>query len=556
MQVIPLSFPRRVLFDELVPDSSSPVLSLAGARGGFVVGVVAVRIERTVPGGGELVATVDGLSALGAAAIRFAAPVPVRYPTPDAVLVDGTVEQTARERDFPSCLPDPLLPLSFGSPLAPNATYSLWITGVINRDCAAGNLTGTLNVQYGKERHTIPIALRVWDFELPDEPTLSSVNWLYANQLARHHGIRHLSDAWWSAIEDVARNMGEHKHDGVYTPALTPPASPGQLEQTQLVRISKDVEGRYRFDFRQLDRWVDLFRRYGVTKLHMSHMASPWGGLQSNGIWIDGEYFPPEPVECSRYQDLVRQWLPSLQSWVDNRKLGGKVYQYVSDEPSMQSIEHYSRLLEWMRTLAPRLIWADTIADLPFARLLDVPIPRVDLLVRAKMEIGDGPLWTYYCCRPGGEFTNRFIDTPLAVLRAGYWQCFTHRVTGLLHWGYNYWNDPFSGARWDPFSQTHTGTCPAGDGFVVYPRTDGHYLPEDPLIHDSVRHEIMHLGIEDHAMFTLLSARAGQSPLLASLLEKLCGQMAGSMRIYERDGGALEQFRREVGEALGAPARL
>ncbi|MDR3707120.1 MAG: DUF4091 domain-containing protein [Capsulimonadaceae bacterium] len=554
MQVFPLFNPRRVLFDEVSPADTVPYLSLAGGRGEMVTGVVAIRLESAARGALGILADISGMSAFDSVRISFAAPVPVRYPTPDAVGADGTVDPTQRELDYPCCLPDPLLPLAFAEHLSANATYSLWVNARISRDCRAGDYSGSLNIQVGKSRHTITIALRVWDFDLPQEPTLSSVNWLYANQLARHHGLRHLSEAWWSAVEDVARNMGEHLHDGVYTPALTPPASPGQLEQTQLVRISADADGRFRFDFRQLDRWVDLFRRHGVTKLHLSHMASPWGALQSNGIWIDGEYYPPEPVDSHRYQDLVRQWLPALQSWVDNRKLGGRIYQYVSDEPTMSSFDHYSRLLEWMRTLAPRLIWADTISDLPFARLLDVPIPRIDVLVRAKMEVGNGPLWTFYSYQPVGAFTNRFIDTPLPVLRMGYWQCFTHHITGLLHWGYNYWHDPYSGARSDPFSQTHTGNFPAGDGFIVYPRTEGQYLPDDPLIHDSVRHEMMRIGLQDHALLTLLASQAGTSPAVDLLLERLSGQLAGSLRLYERDGAELERFRRQVGDTLGGVA--
>jgi hypothetical protein len=550
MRIFPLPYPRRVLFTEDPPHDTVAELTLAGARGETVTGVAAFRLEASLPRTEGVLANLSDFTGLADVRLQIAMPVPVRFPTQDAARTDGAYERTERECDFPCCLPDPLMPAQLTEDLAPHATYSLWITARITRDAPAGRYEGKLSIRVGRQKVVAQVALRVWDFELPEEPTLSSVNWLYTNQIAKLLDLKPLSEPWWSAIEEVARNMGEHRHDSVYTPALTPPAAPLTHEQAQLVRISHDPDNRYRFDFRHLDRWVDIFRRHGVAKIHLSHIAAPWGVMQSNGIWIDGEYHPPEPIVGTRFHELLRQWLPSVQSWADNRKLTGRVYQFLSEEPPLQNFDNYSTLLEWLRTLAPRLVWTETIAEREYASLLDVAIPRIDIYDQVRRELPDGPMWTFYAHHPVGQYSNRFIDTPLSVLRLGYWQCFSRKVTGLAHWGYNHWNDPYSGGKCDPFAQTHIGSYPAGDGFVVYPRVGAQYIPDDPAVRDSVRHETMRQGMQDHALFTLLAEEAPTSHEARALLDRLTEELAVTFNAPHPSGSAMERFRREVGEFL------
>ncbi len=552
MQIFPLPYPRRVLFTENPPADTVPALSLAGARGETLTGVVAFRLETSVQRTEGVLAELTGFADISDVRLQIAMPVPVRFPTQDMPRCDGSFAPTDRECDFPCCLPDPLMPAQLTEDLSPKATYSLWLSAKVNRDATAGDFDGSLSIKVGNRRLTCAVTLRIWDFELPAEPTLSSVNWLYTNQLAKQHDLKPLGEPWWAAIEEVARNMGEHHHDSIYTPALTPPNAPLTHEHAQLVRISHDPDDRYRFDFRQLDRWVDIFRRHGVTKIHLSHIASPWGVMQSNGIWIDGEYYPPEPIEGSRFHELLRQWLPAVQSWADNRKLTGRVYQFLSEEPSMQNFDSYSTLLEWLRTLAPRLVWTETITEREYATLLDVAVPRIDIFDRVRRDLPDGPMWTYYANQPVGPYSNRFIDTPLPVLRLGYWQCFARHVTGLMHWGYNYWNDPYSGGKPDPFAQTHIGSYPAGDGFVVYPRMGAQYISDEPAVRDSVRHETMRQGLQDHALFTLLAEEAPSSHAARVLLDRLTVELAETFQSPHPDGAVLERFRREVGDLLSA----
>jgi hypothetical protein len=41
------------------------------------------------------------------------------------------------------------------------------------------------------------------------------------------------------------------------------------------------------------------------------------------------------------------------------------------------------------------------------------------------------------------------------------WACFTHGITGFLHWGFNYWDISLYGL--------HPDARFKGDGFIVYP---------------------------------------------------------------------------------------
>ena len=56
---------------------------------------------------------------------------------------------------------------------------------------------------------------------------------------------------------------------------------------------------------------------------------------------------------------------------------------------------------------------------------------------------------------------NKFLDWPVIHSRLIHWACFTHGITGFLHWGFSYWGHALYGI--------HPDARYKGDGFIVYP---------------------------------------------------------------------------------------
>ena len=63
---------------------------------------------------------------------------------------------------------------------------------------------------------------------------------------------------------------------------------------------------------------------------------------------------------------------------------------------------------------------------------------------------------------------NKFIDLPPLYSRLMKWACFTHGITGFLHWGFNHWGRGLYGM--DPDARFK------GDGFIVYPDAERNSL--------------------------------------------------------------------------------
>lgn len=550
MNLIATTHPRRVLFHEWPPRFAARTLRLAGARGETVIGVAAFRLarERTVTDPLEL--TLTPLPGVSGVQLRIAQPVPVILPSGDALFPVRTA-YTDREWDSPTCLPDPLWPADLCRQLASRTTYSVWVTASIDAAARPGTYRAELRIRAGRQSARATVSLTVWNIDLPQPQTFSSGHWIFTDSITRQYGCEPFTERWWGVIDAMARNMADHRHTLAFTPALHPSLNSTRFDvRMQLVDIHRTGPHRYRFDLTRLDRWVDLFARHGIRKVMLGYLASQWGATHSSGYWIDGRFVKPQPVSSRFYRELMRQWLPAVQTWARRRGLIGHVYQAVSDEPKPEQLEHYRALHAWLRALAPDLKWMEACNDPRFGELLDAPVPIMCELPKFKRLLERKEIWTYYCTGPRGKFANRFIDTPLANLRCGYWQCFTHRVSGFLHWGYNYWQLHAGNVGIDPYLRNDAGEYQAGDGFVIYPPPNA--VTATPSVVDSVRHEMMRQGVQDHALFTRLAERADRHPKARRLLAQLRGPLAGDLRHYCRDGEMLERFRRAVGEFLSA----
>ena len=169
----------------------------------------------------------------------------------------------------------------------------------------------------------------------------------------------------------------------------------------------------------------------------------------------------------------------------------------------------------------------------------DLFIPRFDaydseaLFFRERQAVGD-TVWCYSCCYPEEPWwLNRFIDLPHIYTRLIYWACFSQKITGFLHWGFN----AFGRAS---LYGIGPGARFKGDGYVVYPDAK-HYA-----VRPSVRGLATAQGVEECELLMKLAKTD------AALADTIGMSAARTFRDFEKDPAVLEAARVRLLTALDA----
>ena len=122
-------------------------------------------------------------------------------------------------------------------------------------------------------------------------------------------------------------------------------------------------------------------------------------------------------------------------------------------------------------------------------------------------------LWTYYCTGQWKEVSNRFMAMPSARTRILGVQLYLYKISGFLHWGFNFYNSQYSIKHINPYAVTDAGEAfPSGDAFLVYPGEGG--VPEE-----SIRLMLMQQVMQDVRAFELLESLVGRERVCEIIAE-------------------------------------
>jgi len=418
---------------------------------------------------------------------------------------------------LPGFVPDPLFEEDRVW-LPAGETHAFWLSLRPKRAVKPGVHSVSICVRVDGERNrALTLKVRVHPVAIKSRRDFSVIHWFYSDSLFDTHGCEPFDERYWNVLPNYLRNLVEHGQDTVYVPVFTPPLD-GVKRPTQLLRITETGPGRYRFDWRDVKRYIGAARDCGVECFEWTHFFTQWGvqhairiyhgqGVDKRPLW------PPEtPATGEVYRNFLTQFLPAFERFLRREDLLEKSFFHLSDEPHGEEHQvNYRAARELLRELAPWMKVMDALSQLSFAEegLVDTPVASISMALQF-VERGI-PSWCYFCCQPRARFLNRMLDDPLAKIRMSGWLFYRWPLKGFLHWGYNFWYEPGSVKRIDPFLVTdgnHWPDWPYGDPFVVYPGADG------PL--DSIRWEIFAEGLQDYALLQTLDV-ARDSSMLCTL---------------------------------------
>jgi hypothetical protein len=421
-------------------------------------------------------------------------------------------------RQIPGFVPDPLFEES-EVVLPPGETHAFWVSVTVDAEATPGSHEVSVVVSpegEAEQRHTAWV--RVHDVCLEPRRGFAVTNWFYADALIDWYQTDLFDKRFWEVAARYVRDVVDHNQDTLYVPVFTPPLD-GVKRPSQLLRVERIGDHRYRFDWQDVARYVALARNTGVSNFEWCHFFTQWGARNAIRVY-QGQgrdekllWEPDTAATSDTYRLFLAQYLPELYRFLQVEGIVAQSFFHVSDEPHGESdLAAYREAREMLGELAPWMRVMDALTELDFAQqgLTDMPIPSI----RTALDfVAAGvPSWCYYCCGPRGRYLNRLLDTPLSKIAMHGFLFYRWPFQGFLHWGYNYWYESQTRRMIDPYF-VQDGLAwergwAYGDPFMVYPGAGG------PV--DSMRWEVFSEALQDYALLQTLDVDR-ESELLAPI---------------------------------------
>ncbi len=419
---------------------------------------------------------------------RIVASVPVSK-TVHTLGIDDNYLRTA-----PGMYPDLLRPLYYDGKVSVgmDVLSSAWVEISIPEDMPAGEYETVFTLDGGERgRAECRLTVEVIAATLPSED-IYFTQWFHADCLANYYNVDVWSEKHWQIVESFVKTARRGGINLLLTPVFTPPldtAVGGERRTTQLVGVSRN-QGKYTFDFTLLDRWIDMCDRCGVEYLEISHFFTQWGATHAPKIMatVDGEYKKIFGWETDalgeEYKCFLRLFITELLAHLRARGDDRRCFFHVSDEPGLAHLESYSRAKAVIADLLDGYYIMDALSKMEFYEkgVVDHPIPASNH-IKPFLEAGVKGLWTYYCVSQPLLVSNRYISMPSWRTRSIGMQMYKYNIEGFLHWGYNFYNNQYSGDPINPYVETSADLAfPGGDAYSVYPAMDGTALESTRLV--------------------------------------------------------------------------
>ncbi len=370
--------------------------------------------------------------------------------------------------------PDPLIPVTKPfSLLGSEICRPVWITVHVPKNAKAGCYTANIKIVANNAETTIiPLELKVWGFELPDETHLKTHTWDEIALIQKFYNVKELPVSWYLNFCDVL--LKNHLNPSF--------AGVDYVDKKNL------VDGKY--DFSKVEKILSYTIPKGLSRFSMAQMKK-------------GEYQPGELEKEYQFIEAYANFLKS-KGWLD------KALVELWDEPTVLEWEAVKKRAERIRKISPDIktqlfctdgdaykFW-DTAVSKKYGLidLIDLWMPQA-VVEAAEIQKKGHEVWTYFATLPRSNAPNFYIDVPAIYQRTIPWYCWMYNVDGFEHWSTTYFwrnvktgkpiNEKWPNVLWDSrtFHDFH------GEGQMVYPGPDGQFFP-------SIRLETFRDGMDDY----------------------------------------------------------
>jgi len=429
-----------------------------------------------------------------------------------------------QSKEGPGVYPDALIPFPEGDakparpsrvasfPFAVGAGFNqpVWIEISVPKDAAPGEYKGTVTVSAeGAKAVEVPVTLTVWDFVLPDAPSLkTNFGGLGKRLLTGHPSFKPDTPPYRDLEKRYAAAMAAHRICPPIPPYLRPKTGPdGAIDAKE--------------SHAGLKEWIETFHVTGLPvtligadpagkdrAVNVKYLQSTWAYLKENG-WEKLAYVfvIDEPSTKENYEEVRKR-----AAMIHEAQPGLKVL--CTEQPVPQDAS-------WGTLAGSVDIWV------PLWTLFD------EKSVSERQKAGE-EAWSYTALcqgKPGEETPYWELDFPLLNYRIPAWESRRYGLTGLLYWTMVFW--PESDPWLNPLSFKQQFN---GEGVLFYPGADAGI--DGPVA--SMRLKALRDGLEDYE-YLVLAGDAGREKAAA---------IASGWTKWETDPAKLAAAREDLAKII------
>lgn len=407
----------------------------------------------------------------------------------------------------------------------------VWVDITVPKDARPGQYTGKIIVKAANAQAvSIPVELTVWNFTLPDGPSLHN-HFGGFSRLSAYYGTGKNPERFKTIEMRYIDMLANHR----INPLLPTDLMPSHRADGTII-VSEEFD--------------HAFTGF-ITKYHVTDIEIP-----------DAPYRYPLDRQREQTMNFYRSWYQYLtQKGWENR-----AYLYMFDEPNSEAQYRQVRDLGAMvKQAVPNL--RRLVVEQPYTQnsswgnldaAVDIWCPLFGFIyapsIQRVKQQGD-EVWSYTALvqnapsyDPGyAKVQNEDppyweMDFPVTSYRVSSWLNRRYGITGLLYWTTIQWASDPDRNVWDNPAFGHGGSFNGG-GQLLYPGDEAGI--EGPVA--SIRLKVLRDAMEDYEYFSLLD-KQGREAFVDSVVEEVVptwGSWKQSPEIYR-------EMRKKLGEAISA----
>ncbi|KAK1395658.1 Alpha-1,6-mannosyl-glycoprotein 2-beta-N-acetylglucosaminyltransferase [Heracleum sosnowskyi] len=446
----------------------------------------------------------------------------------------GKAEKQQLYREFRNCL-DILEPIDGGKPLdevverAKSATSSLQrilVSPSFSDFCIDNGPVDMEEDAISNFSIRLKLSLTVWDFVLPETPSLPAVIGISDTVIEDRFGVEHGSIEWYEALDRHFKwllqfrispyfcRWGESMRVLTYT-------SPWPADHPKSDEYFSDPRlAAYAVPYNPVVPSGDATKNYLQKEVEILKTKNHWKKAYF--------YLWDEPLNLEQY-NAIRNQASDIHAYAPDARVLTTYYCGPSDAPlASTTFEAFLKVPEFLRPHTQIYCTSEWVIG-----------NQEDLAKRIVAEIqpeNGEEWWTYVCLGPSDPHPNWHLGMRGTQHRAVMWRVWKEGGTGFLYWGANCYEKATAASAEVRFRRG----LPPGDGVLFYP---GEVFSPSHQPVASVRLERLLSGLQDIEYLKLYASKFGREEGTA-ILEKT-GMYMGP-ECYTHDHIPIDAMRGEV----------
>jgi len=395
--------------------------------------------------------------------------------------------------------------------IAPRKNQGYWIDVRVDSDVPAGTYTASILVtSSSRPVAEIPVTLKVWNFELPNQHALKTF-FTKLVDVSYYHSCSKDSSLYRIIEERYIRLLDEHGIKLRFSSVGYWPDSTGKIIFSQAFREGiKSFTEQYKpfitIIAMEFSKEPDKAKEY-LKSWESFVCANPW--LPCPVIYCPELVTEEDYLNAKNYGLAIKQFAPHIKYWVTE--------QIAPSNPDWPSLEGVVDI--WCPTW-----WLASVDD-----------------IRRRQSAGD-EVWSYTHGDNYQGAPSWLIEFPLLHYRIPSWFSYSLDLKGLHYWNVVSWCK--TDEKIDPWINVSTyerANYSSGEGFLLYPGSAAGIA--GPVA--SMRLKVLRDGLEDYDYFQIL---AGLSTRREA--ETIVGDVASTFTRYSKDAQLYINTRTMIAERI------